>query len=755
MGTYYIDYVGGSDSNNGTSKLTPWKKCPGMKGFGGSYTHAAGDTFIFKGGVSWLVDCFQMKVQSKSGTSDSVRDTYTADETWYSGGSFTRPIFDFQNTTVGSGWTLAAGVLFVSCNYVTIRNIEFARHRAPWASATVSIWGSFTLVFDTCNNFLVENCVGRDWDQAAPIPSGGGGGGFVMKVNTGGGHVVRNCNIHQSGSATRNGTACWNIPTVEDCEIHDIGGSGIMSSNVVRNNHIYNLFNADDPLAHGNALLCPGNLICYNNIIHDTAGIQQVVFFNPAAYGPGIATVYNNVVYDVAQPCIAVDSNGVNDPNAKTQIYNNTLIGPGGTGTCIRLGARGAGPTGYFDYRNNHLISTNPLSLENTILHLTASHNLSSSVATATTQGYVSAYLYAPTSSAGYTINVGTNLSSMGVSDDIRGISRPYGGYFDVGAYEWDGTTQPEPPTGSPEPPAPTETGSYGTASFVNTSFSVDETTPSVTLVLQRSNGDSGSVSVSYHTSNGTAFSGVNYTSTSGTASWGHHTSSNQTFEIPILNSNFSGSKTFYVNLSNPIGGVYIGPQGTSSITVNGNYIQGLIFEAESAQLTSPMNLDSTSSMTWIYSDWQTIVPSPVGMASYTFQITETGYYLVTLYAKTPSGANNSIYLNIDDPNFTEPEMVWDMPVSTEWTSMTSSWRGNGTFEHSQYSPKTWFLTEGQHILYVGSREAGALIDSITMSFTQGRTFPPVNVIVRKVGTGIPFSIRPGGSGIQAQIYSR
>jgi hypothetical protein len=30
--TYYIDYVSGNDSNNGTSKATPWKHAPGMQG---------------------------------------------------------------------------------------------------------------------------------------------------------------------------------------------------------------------------------------------------------------------------------------------------------------------------------------------------------------------------------------------------------------------------------------------------------------------------------------------------------------------------------------------------------------------------------------------------------------------------------------------------------------------------------------------------------------------------------------------------
>src|ERR1019366_4227336 len=51
--TYYIDYTGGSDANDGASKATPWKLAPGMQGFAGTYTHAPADQFIFKGGITW------------------------------------------------------------------------------------------------------------------------------------------------------------------------------------------------------------------------------------------------------------------------------------------------------------------------------------------------------------------------------------------------------------------------------------------------------------------------------------------------------------------------------------------------------------------------------------------------------------------------------------------------------------------------------------------------------------------------------
>src|SRR6266852_3392189 len=76
---FYIDYSGGSNSNNGTSKDSPWKSHPYMQtgsgctgtGSAPSYTHAAGDRFIFKGGVTWPAACFRLYVPA-GGTSGAV-----------------------------------------------------------------------------------------------------------------------------------------------------------------------------------------------------------------------------------------------------------------------------------------------------------------------------------------------------------------------------------------------------------------------------------------------------------------------------------------------------------------------------------------------------------------------------------------------------------------------------------------------------------------------------------------------------------
>lgn len=95
--TYYIDYNASDDSANGTSTSTPWKRCPGMVGFAGSYSHSAGDIFIFKGGVTWPSTTLPLTI-GYSGAVDNI-DTYTTDHSWYSGGAWSQPTFTSSSST--------------------------------------------------------------------------------------------------------------------------------------------------------------------------------------------------------------------------------------------------------------------------------------------------------------------------------------------------------------------------------------------------------------------------------------------------------------------------------------------------------------------------------------------------------------------------------------------------------------------------------------------------------------------------------
>src|SRR5574337_216031 len=119
--TYYIDFAGGSDANAGTSISAPWKHAPGMNGCTANCaatTPTGGDSFIFKGGVTWDYSIWPWNLPS-SGTSSSTAVGcnggvagggciyYGVDTSWFAGGNWTRPVFS------AGGWA----TLNTACNY--------------------------------------------------------------------------------------------------------------------------------------------------------------------------------------------------------------------------------------------------------------------------------------------------------------------------------------------------------------------------------------------------------------------------------------------------------------------------------------------------------------------------------------------------------------------------------------------------------------------------------------------------------------
>jgi hypothetical protein len=152
--TYYIDYSSGLDSNNGTSTSTPWKHHPYMATWGQgvtpvTYTHAAGDKFIFKGGVTWLWTSgdhlFPLTIVA--GGSAGNMDTYTSDPTWYVGGSFTLPIFDGGQQAEGSTVTMGAGNNSLitdsthQVSYIKIDSLQLQNVGYPLSGPLSSTWG--------------------------------------------------------------------------------------------------------------------------------------------------------------------------------------------------------------------------------------------------------------------------------------------------------------------------------------------------------------------------------------------------------------------------------------------------------------------------------------------------------------------------------------------------------------------------------------------------------------------------------------
>ncbi len=171
--TYYIDYAGGADSNAGTSKTTPWKHQPYMVGFTGTYTHSAGDIFIFKGGVTWAYSAadhiFPMTI--KAGGATGNPDQYAVDKTWYAGTSYMPPVFDGCQTAEGlnvcalngaatlgkNSWLVGDDNGVFSVSNIVINGLQLQDIGAP-VTAGGDASGS-AIAFENLNAIAVENCI--------------------------------------------------------------------------------------------------------------------------------------------------------------------------------------------------------------------------------------------------------------------------------------------------------------------------------------------------------------------------------------------------------------------------------------------------------------------------------------------------------------------------------------------------------------------------------------------------------------------
>jgi len=108
------------------------------------------------------------------------------------------------------------------------------------------------------------------------------------------------------------------------------------------------------------------------------------------------------------------------------------------------------------------------------------------------------------------------------------------------------------------------------TIQFSATAFSVNESAGSAVITATLSNASALTTTVNYATSNGTAFSGSDYTFTSGTLTFGPGVTT-RTFTVPIINDTANeGNEALSLGLSNPTNAVLVAPtNATLTITDN------------------------------------------------------------------------------------------------------------------------------------------------------------------------------------------
>jgi len=96
------------------------------------------------------------------------------------------------------------------------------------------------------------------------------------------------------------------------------------------------------------------------------------------------------------------------------------------------------------------------------------------------------------------------------------------------------------------------------------------------------------------------------------------------------------------------------------------------------------------------------------GRAAYNFTLSQGGPYIVSAMVNAPNNSANSFFVNIDaEP--TDPQNLWDIPMTSGFMSRTVSWKPNG-------AAQIFNLTPGSHQLIVRGREPNTQLSTITIT---------------------------------------
>lgn len=283
--TYFIDFVGGSDAANGTSSVTPWQHCPGdslCTGNAASKTPAAGDTFIFKGGVNYLGT---VAIKGNGGTPGSpiIYDGNTAG-TFGTG----KAIFNGQDTATfgfnaAVGFSYRSPVQTIEYSNMVFQGFQFTRYgghgtwnpaNITWTCGTLpSAVNGYAIELEACHNVFVGSCLFTnigDWTNAPNMDAGINSGVGVRIDQYNQNIVITNCEFTQIGQAAihirteHDGDWFTNI-TVGACNMHNYLQWGIevtpLNNNAtcngiyITNNTIHDMWE----YAANVWLGCPGN----------------------------------------------------------------------------------------------------------------------------------------------------------------------------------------------------------------------------------------------------------------------------------------------------------------------------------------------------------------------------------------------------------------------------------------------------------------------------------------------------------------
>jgi hypothetical protein len=150
--------------------------------------------------------------------------------------------------------------------------------------------------------------------------------------------------------------------------------------------------------------------------------------------------------------------------------------------------------------------------------------------------------------------------------------------------------------------------------------------------------------------------------------------------------------------------------QDATTNAVADTNVPGQFFPASAAVLTAPLVL--TNDYFYLPGDQAELTNG--GKAVFNFTITNTGNYVIETLVNADDESTNSFFVNIDaQPE--DPDMIWDIEVTSGFEKRLVNWRGNGDSSTDQFTPKIFNLPAGAHQLVIIGRESGTLLKSLTI----------------------------------------
>lgn len=458
--TYYIDATSGNDANAGTSTGAAWQYHPGMGSFSGSYTNATGDIFVFKGGETWSEPIY---IFEYTGTSESPT-VLRSDASWYSGGSYTRPVLDPGGAVLSQGLsdntTHRGNMVWVrSSDYVFVADFEVRNF--VWNNPIpTSETDGFSVLFHSSDFGTASNIYAHSWLVRTADDSKFGGIGSALSSDTsaidciiagprveldaGAAAYISDTNCSTGPAGCTSGAGTHNITTITGCDISGVT-QGNFQGSFVRHNYLHDLGDSYNSGSHENGIYQTfgGNQTKYYDSNLMTNQVEgSGTYFSPGFGGQtnNTSIIYNNV-FDGTYT-VSLGTQEANPVGSGNKIYFlNNVVKRGAT--VGQIGTSKAGePLAVFVAANNIFISgtysssdpaTSFVTLQATIAEIadayTNTSNLYLSVAEAEAYGMTSANNYRPSG------NVGSGLDySWLFTDDRDGTTRTN---WTIGAYEF------------------------------------------------------------------------------------------------------------------------------------------------------------------------------------------------------------------------------------------------------------------------------------------------------------------------------